>query len=365
MSRSTLTLREVRARAVNVPLQRPLYTSGGSLTTSPLVLIDLLTEEGVTGSAYVFCYTPIALKPVVDLIVGMAGWLRGETVAPLVLEQKIAARLRLLGPQGLTGIAAAGIDMAAWDALARAQDLPLARLLGGDQRPIPAYNSCGLGIIGAERAAAEAQELVAQADFGAIKVRLGYPTLHEDVAVVRAVRKAIGDDVLLMSDYNQSLNVAEAIRRAHALDDEGLYWIEEPIRADDYAGHAQISRDITTPIQIGENWWGSHDMAKSVAAGASDFVMPDAEKIGGVTGWLRAATLAHAHGLPVSGHLFPEISTHLLAATPTAHWLEYLDIASPILTQPLTIEKGQAVMRDAPGIGLEWNEDAVRRFRVE
>ncbi len=260
-------------------------------------------------------------------------------------------------------MATAGIDMAAWDALAKACGLPLARLLGGAPREVPAYNSCGLGIIGAERAAEEAQELAAPG-FGAIKVRLGYPEIKTDVEVIQAVKASVGEDVALMSDYNQSLSVAEAERRAAALEGEGLYWIEEPTRADDYSGHARVRRGAKIPIQIGENWWGPHDMAKSVGAGASDYAMADAMKIGGVTGWLRAAALAEAAGLPLSSHLFPEISAHLLAVAPTSHWLEYVDWANPILEEPLKVEDGHARAPDKPGTGISWDEEGVRRYLV-
>lgn len=359
----TLTIRGIRARAVDVPMPRPLATSGGTVGTAPLVLIDLHTEEGVTGCAYVFCYTPLALAPVSRLVASLEALLKGDAVAPLAITEKLQRRFRLLGPQGLTGIAMAGIDMAAWDALARARELPLVRLLGGEPRPIPAYNSCGLGIIGEARAAGEARELVAPG-FRAIKVRLGYPDLATDLAVVRAVRRAVGDDVLLMADYNQSLTVPEAIRRARALDPEGLVWIEEPTSADDFAGHAEIRREAATPIQLGENWWGPHDMAKSLAAGASDYVMPDAMKIGGVTGWLRAAALAEAAAVPASSHLFPELSTHLLAVTPTAHWLEYVDWANAVLAELLRLRDGHALVPEAPGIGLAWDEAAVARYLV-
>lgn len=167
-----------------------------------------------------------------------------------------------------------------------------------------------------------------------------------------------------MSDYNQSLSVAEASRRAAALEDEGLYWIEEPTRADDYSGHARIRRDAKTPIQIGENWWGPHDAAKSIEVGASDYVMPDAMKIGGVTGWLRTAALAEAAGIALSSHLFPEISAHLLAVSPTRHWLEYVDWANPILEKPLEIEDGHASTPDGEGIGVSWDEEAVRHYSV-
>lgn len=361
MSAAPLTIRRVTARAVNVPMRLPLATSGGTVATAPLVLVELETAEGVTGCGYVFAYTPAAVRPLAELTRNLEPWLKGDPVAPLAIERKLQARFRLLGPQGLTGMAAAAVDMAAWDALAKSAGLPLARLLGGELRATPAYNSCGLGIIGAEKAAAEAAELM-EPGFRAVKVRLGYPNLETDLAVVRAVRRAVGDGTVVLSDYNQSLTPAEAIRRGRALDAEGLAWIEEPTRADDYTGHAAIAREIATPVQLGENWWGSHDLAKSLAAGASDLLMPDACKIGGVSGWLRAAAQADAAALPVSSHLFPEVSAHLLAVTPTAHWLEWVDWASPILQEPARPEDGLLAPPDRPGIGIAWNEAAVARY---
>ncbi len=122
-------------------------------------------------------------------------------------------------------------------------------------------------------------------------------------------------------------------------------------------------RNAATPIQLGENWWGLPDMANSVAAGASDLAMPDAMKIGGVTGWQRAAALAAAaRGLPVSPHIFVEFSAHLMAVTPTAHWLEYLEKAGAVLQQPLRIENGDALPLEGHGAGLEWDEAAVARY---
>ena len=359
-----LTVRELRVRAVNVPMTRPLQTSSGTIRVAPLLLIDLHTKEGITGCAYLFCYTPLALKPVWELTVSLAGLIKGDRVAPLSIEQKLQRQFRLLGSQGVTGMAMAGIDMVAWDALAKACGLPLVRMLGGEPRPIPAYNSCGLGIIGAERAAAEAQELAAPG-FKAIKVRLGYPDARTDVEVVRAVRRAVGDAVHVMTDFNQSLSVPEAIQRLRSLDAEGLYWIEEPTLAEDFAGHAQIRHKTRTAIQMGENWWGPHEMSKCIAAGASDLAMLDVMKIGGITNWLRAVALAESAGLPLSSHLFPEISAHLLAASPTCHWLEYVDWANPMVQEFLRIENGHAVVPESPGIGISWDEAAVRHCIVE
>jgi mandelate racemase len=358
-----LTIRDLRVRAVDVPMRLPLETSGGAVRTAPLALIDLLTEEGVTGSTYLFCYTPLALKPTVELLKNLVPVIKGDRVAPVDLDQKLRRRFRLLGAKGVAGMALAGIDMAAWDALARAQEMPLVRLLGGERRPIPAYNSNGLGIIGKDRAAAEAQALAAPG-FQAIKVRLGYPDAKGDVEVVRAVRRSIADGVHLMSDYNQALSVPEAMTRIDALAGEGLHWVEEPTLADDFAGYAQIRAKARVPIQMGENWWGPHEMSLCVAAGATDFGMPDAMKIGGVTGWLRAAALGEAAAMPLSTHLFPEVSAHLLAVTPTRHWLEYVDWANPILEEPLKLENGHAIIADAAGSGIAWDEAGVERCLV-
>jgi mandelate racemase len=360
---SRLTISSLEVRAVHVPMRIPLQTSGGTVGVAPLALLDLHTSAGVTGRTYLFCYTPLVLKPVCELLANLAPILQERPLAPLELHRALHARFRLLGSKGIVGMALAGIDMAAWDALARVQGLPLARALGADAVEIGAYNSCGLGLIGAGLAPAEAESLVA-AGFTAIKVRLGYPTLEADIEVVRAVKSAIGDGVHLMSDYNQALSVPDAMRRVRALADEGLYWIEEPCLAHDHQGHARVRAVSRCPIQLGENWWGPEEMAASLAAGASDLGMPDAMKIGGVTGWMQAAALAQSSGLPISTHLFPEVSVHLLAATPTRHWLEFVDWASPILAQPMEIRNGKASVPDTPGTGIEWDEGAVGRYLV-
>ncbi|MDH3451052.1 MAG: mandelate racemase [Gammaproteobacteria bacterium] len=363
MSQDVLTIRELQVRAVDVPLSIPLHTGGGAVASAPLLLIDLLTEQGVTGRSYLFCYGAFVLRPMLELVRGLGEMLTGEAVAPQRLARLLDNRLRLLGAQGLAAMAAAGIDMAAWDAQAIAAGLPLARLLGGSLEPQTAYNSNGLGLVGAEQAAEQAVQLL-ENGLQAIKVRLGYPDWHEDLAVVDAVRAAIPGSTTLMADFNQCLGVADAVQRINALRDTGLFWVEEPTRADDYTGCARIRRESPLPIQLGENCWGPHDMAKALAAGACDFFMPDAMKIGGVTGWLRAAGQAHGAAVPLSSHLYPEISAHLLAVTPTAHYLEYVDWANPVLQQPAQIHAGKVTAPALPGTGLMWDEQAVARYRV-
>jgi mandelate racemase len=358
---SALTVRSVRARAVVVPMRRPLVTAGGSTEQAPLVLVDVLTESGITGCAYLFSPTPVVLKPLIELLRQTETLLQGRTAAPLEVQRHLRSTFTLLGTTGLVGMVIAVLDMALWDIQAKAVNVPLARLLGSDTDRVPAYNSTGLGLMGPLRCAEEAVELL-EHGFGAVKLRLGYSSLDEDLAAVRAVREAVSGCV--MSDYNQALSVPEALRRGRALDGEGLHWIEEPVRADDYHGHATISRVLGTPIQIGENFWWPQDMRKALDAEACDYVMPDLMRIGGVTGFLRAAGMAAAHDMPLSSHLFPEISAHLLAAAETRHWLEYVDWANPILHEPLRIEQGQAVIPQRPGHGMSWDEAAVARYEL-
>ncbi|HWD22674.1 MAG TPA: enolase C-terminal domain-like protein [Burkholderiales bacterium] len=356
-----MKIERIRARALAVPMKRPLATSTGKLNESALLLIDLQTDQDIVGRAYLFGLGRHNLAPIANLVDAMAGMVTGDPVAPFELERKLRARYTLLGVHNIVLFAMAGIDMAAWDALGQALGQPLARLLGGAPRPVAAYNSNGLGILSPKELAREAVELVEEG-FSAVKLRLGRSQAKHDLEALRVVKKAIGSEITLMVDFNQALSVAEAIRRGRMIDDEGgVFWIEEPVRADDFAGCARVAREVATPIQIGENFMGPEQMAQALAAGACDYAMPDAQRIGGVTGWMRAAALAQGAGVEMSSHLFPEASCHLLAVTPTCHWLEYVDWAAPILKEPLAVKDGLVSMPEKPGLGMTWNEAAVRR----
>ena len=358
----TMTITGLAVRPVTVPMRRPLRTASGTIGVAPLVLIDLATSTGLTGRSYLFALSPAHLKPIVALLEAMGEMISGSAVAPFGLERVLRGRYALLGVHNIVLFAMSGIDMAAWDAVAQAAGRPLVEVLGGTIRPIPAYNSNGLGIVPVGRLGREAEQLVAEG-FSAVNLRLGRPEAKEDLKAIRAVRKAIGPDVTLMCDFNQGLTANDAILRGRLIDDEGgLCWIEEPTRADDFDGNGRIADELLTPVQIGENFMGPEQMAQAIAAGASDYVMPDVQRIGGVTGWMRAAALAQAAGLEMSSHLFPEISAHLLAVTPTCHWLEYVDWATPILAEPAVVQKGCVLPSAGPGSGLRWDEKAVRKY---
>ena len=351
----------INARAVNVPIEYPVKTSVGIVSTAPLVLIDLQTSTGAVGRAYVFTYTPMALEATRQMVLSLGKAIEGHPLSPIDIDQMFTQKLRLLGRTGIAMMACAGIDMALWDALAVEQNLPLVRLLGGSIRPIKAYDSHSmdgleLGLLRAEKSMANG--------FEAIKTKIGYATLEEDLDIVRALRKAVGPKTQLLVDYNQGLNAPEAIRRIRALESEGISWVEEPTLQEDYIGHAKIREKVSLPIQMGENWCGTDEMQKALTVGACDLAMPDAMKIGGVTGWLRAAALAQIHGTPMSSHLFPEFSVHLLAVTPTCHYLERMDLAAPILQEPLAFKNGAATPPNVPGVGMAWDENAVQQYAV-
>jgi mandelate racemase len=358
-----LTLRAIRCVGVEVPMTYTLGTSRGIITKAPLLLIDLETKEDVTGHSYLWCYFPAAIPAIASILQEVERVVKGERLAPVDLWRKLSERFALIGVQGIVRMAMSAFDVAAWDALALAAGVPLATLLGSAPRRIPAYNSCGLGLMAPERLADEAEKLAA-GGFRAVKLRLGYPTLRDDLAALHAVKKRLGGEIVVMVDYNQALSLAQALERGRALDGEQIYWLEEPIRHDDYAGNATLARELETPIQIGENFSESSAMATALAAGAADYVMPDLERIGGVTGWLRAAAIATTHRIEMSSHLFPEVSAHLLAATPTCHFLEYVDWADKILQEPLAIADGFAVVPQRPGNGLTWDRKAVEKYRI-
>ncbi|MFC5499466.1 enolase C-terminal domain-like protein [Caenimonas terrae] len=361
---SGLRLRSVSCIAVEVPLRYVLGTSAATVRAAPLLLVEVLTEQGIVGRSYVFCYRRSGARSIATVLAEAAEVVRGHGIAPLAIAALLERRFALLGVTGVVRMALSALDMALWDAMAVAAGVPLAVLLGGIPRPLRAYNSCGLGLMTPQAAADEAEVLL-EGGMQAVKLRLGYATLADDLAVTRAVRRRLPDAVQLLVDYNQALGRVDALERGRALQSEGVAWLEEPIRHDDLAGNAEIARALDLPLQLGENFDGPKDLLQALQAGACDLVMPDVARIGGVSGWMQAAGVAHAHGIPMSSHLMPEVSAHLLAATPTCHWLEYVDWTDAIAAQPVRIENGCWPASERPGIGLEWDAEKVARYRME
>ena len=354
-----LIFKDLRARPLVLKLKRPVVARIATITHWPLILIDLYTEEGIVGRSYLEPYLIKSMRYLVPALNDLGDLLKGRTVAPLEVYDAARKSLHFVGYQGLSMIAVAGLDMAAWDALAKAADMPLCVLLGGSVGPVKSYNSNGLWLKEPDAVAAEAVQLRDEGGFCGLKLRLGRERFEDDLAAIEAVRRTVGADMQLMIDFNQGLTLADALQRCHMIDDLGLAWIEEPIIYDNLDGYAQLAAELKTPIQIGENFYGPRDLHLALQKKACDFVMPDFMRIGGVTGWLKAAAIAGAAGIPMSSHLYPEVAAQVMRVTETAHWLEWQDWADPVLQKPYEVRNGLLHIPDAPGVGLEWDEDAV------
>jgi mandelate racemase len=353
----------VRIRPAMVPIRRVLNTRVGRFTKGPFLLIDLELKGGGAGRALCFTFLPIALKVVPVLIADLVEGVKGRAISFAeagAVHDACQKRLSHLGHEGAAQMALSMFDMALHDALARAAGVPLYKLLGGTAAPIPTYHSCGLGIMEPADVAREAREMVVEhGGFTHMKLRMGREDAAGEVAAYKAVRSAIGPDVTISCDFNQALPSVSALETCRAIDGLGLAWIEEPVAYDDYETQARLARKLSTPVQVGENWWSWRVGKAAIEMGACDYVMPDLLRIGGATGWMRLAQAAAQRAVPFSSHLSPDYSAHMLAVTPTRHWLEFMDWGQDLLRDPLLPVKGFTTPRETPGTGVEWNEAAI------
>ncbi len=359
-----LIIKDVGVRLVSIPHEDSFASGHSSYDHTALVLIDIETNAGISGKGYLFAYHSSALKPLKVLIESITPLISGLPAAPVTIRRCLQKHFKYLGEEGMATMAMGGIDMACWDIVAKSAGLPLVRLLGGEPIPVQAYSSCALSSKDPaylERRAAQ----IAADGFNAAKMWLGHENSADDIAAIDAVRRGLGPDVKIMVDLGQRFNsVSEAMERIGPINDFGLSWLEEPLRWDDYEGHAALKDFCNAPVQLGENFWGPRYAAQALKAGAGDIYMIDAMNIGGISGWLETVPLFAAANIPVSSHVFPEISAHLLAVTPTAHWLEWWDWDKPILQDALFANDGYVTASDEPGIGVAWNEENVNAYLV-
>ena len=360
-----LTLKEIQVRPVVVKLKRPVVARIATMDEWPLILIDIYTNEGIVGRSYLEPYVIKSMRYLVPALHDLGTMLVGSSLSPIDLFERARKSLHFVGYEGLSMIAVSGLDMAIWDALAKAADMPLCVFLGGDLGSVKAYNSNGLWLKDPQQLGREAEELLKEGNFSALKLRLGRERSTEDLSAIKILKSSIGENIDLMVDFNQGLNMAEALDRCHKIDHLGLYWIEEPIVYDNLEGYAQLASQLETPIQLGENFYGPRELYKAIKMEASDFVMPDFMRIGGVTGWLRSAAIAGVAGIPVSTHLYPEVGAHVMRVTETAHWLEWQDWANPILLSPFEIKDGYLEIPNKVGIGLEWDEKSIKKYSYD
>jgi len=264
----------------------------------------------------------------------------------------------------ITSLSLAAIDTALWDLKCRRAGLPLWQCAGGAQQRVPVYTTEGGWLHhSARQLVDEAQSAKAQGFRGA-KMKVGRPSLAEDVARLAAVREAVGDAFDIMVDANQAFSVSEARRRAHAYAPLMLAWLEEPLPAEDLGGHVELARAASMPIAVGESLYHPSHFREYLARGACSIVQVDCARIGGITPWLKVAHLAETFNVAVCPHFLMELHVSLTAAVPNGAWVEYIPQLDSITASRMTMQDGYAVPPQAPGLGIEWDFAAIERAAV-
>jgi len=357
---------QVAVNVLRVPVAHPYVAAGRTVDANWHVLARVTTSDGVEGVGYIVYPRPDLMTAICHAARELGEHLVGMSVLePEAAWDRLARRGDWVGPGGLLHCALCPLDVAVWDAAGKTLGQPLRRLLGGHRDRLPTYASDGLWYsLSPDELAASARRH-ADAGFGAVKLRLGREATPElEARRVRAVRDAVGPDVRIMVDATESWSLAQARRAGRVLQDAGIAWLEDPVHHLDVAGLAELRRRLEVPIAAGEHLYHLDAFRALLEAQAVDVLILDLARVGGVTPWRKIAALAHAHGIPVCGHVVPEIQVHLLCAIPNGHLVEYVPRSAGILTSMPRLERGELIAPDAPGLGLELNDAAVRSCQV-
>ena len=354
----------VETVVVRLPLEPPILSALGAIRSFGCVLVRLHTDSGAVGENLVFTLNDRRTRVLRAMVEEMSDLLVGRDAGHIL---EFGARawkdINFLGHQGVTVVAISALDGALWDALGKEAGLPIHRLLGGARSSIPAYHSGGLWL------SASIDELVAEAQgflgdgFRAMKMRIGSPDPATDVARVKAVREAVGPHVRLMADANQGLNESQAIRLGRELEEFGLFWFEEPLAAWDLEGVARVAAALDTPIASGETEYTRYGFRRMIDLRSADVLMPDLQRVGGVSEFVRVGHMAEAWDIPVSSHLFPETSLQVLGGLSNALILEYMPWFSSLYNEAIAFEDGEAVVPERPGWGFTFDMDRVEKLK--
>jgi L-alanine-DL-glutamate epimerase-like enolase superfamily enzyme len=361
-----MKIRNVDVKVLKVPLDQPYTAAGRSVGANWHVMAEVTTDDGVTGFGYIVALNRMFIGTVAAATRELAPLLTGMSVAaPEAAWRKMARAGDWVGPGGLLHYAIAPLDIAIWDAFGKTLGQPVSRLLGGARDRLPVYASDGFWYsLSLDDLAASAKRAF-DAGFRAVKLRVGNEQ-HPDgeVARVRAVRDAVGPSVAIMVDATETWSVTRAIQTGKALQDAGVVWIEDPVSHTDIAGMARVTAALDTTVATGEHLYQLADFARLLEARGTGIALIDLGRIGGVTPWRHVASLAHGFGVPVGGHVLPEIHVHLLTAVPNAEVVEYVPRSRALLRAMPEINDGALVVPPGGGFGLELDPDAVRRFAV-
>jgi L-alanine-DL-glutamate epimerase-like enolase superfamily enzyme len=327
------------------------------------IVVRLRTDDGLSGVGYFSLLAPWAVKPFVAAVEHFAGRVVGED--PLQVES-ITSRFLAAGGDfaAVVSRAVSAVDVAMWDLKAKALGLPLHRLLGSAKDRVPVYAGYRLWWqYDIDTVARNAGEFAAEGH-KAIKYRMwGDGDLQACVDRTRAIREAVGPDVEMLLDINQNWAPDRALEIARAMEPYRLHWIEDPVQHEDFHSLHMLSDALHTPISTGESLDRVWEFRHLLESRAADVVIVDL-LVGGLTPWLKIAALCESFGKPIASHLAPEVLAHAIAAVPNGHIVEYLPWTTAIWQDPPKIEDGNLVFSDAPGLGLELDEAAVKALTV-
>jgi L-alanine-DL-glutamate epimerase-like enolase superfamily enzyme len=358
-------IEKVELRMVDLPPKVKRTDAIQSFVSQETPIVVVTDSDGATGIGYSYTIGTGGSSVMRLLADHLAPRLIGrdaDRIEAIWRELEYATHATTIG--AITALALAAIDTALWDLRAKRQRLPLWILAGGAKDRCPLYTTEG-GWLHIEPQALVDDALEARArGFRGSKIKVGRPHVSEDFARLAAVRKALGDGYEIMTDANQGFLLDEAIRRADRLRDLDLAWIEEPLPADDLDGHVRLSRSTATPIAVGESMYSIRHFREYMAKGACSIVQVDVARIGGITPWLKVAHAAEAFDIPVCPHFLMELHVSLTCAVPNGKYVEYIPQLDDLTTEGMAVEDGMAVAPSAPGIGIAWDWEAVKRRSV-
>jgi L-alanine-DL-glutamate epimerase-like enolase superfamily enzyme len=336
-----------------------------SFVTQETPIVRITCDDGAQGTGYSYTIGTGGSSVVALIRDHLAPRLIGRDASEVErLWKELFFHTHATAVGAITSLSLAAIDTALWDLKCLRANLPLWKCAGGAQPRVPAYTTEGGWLHhSAQQLVDEALSAEAQGFRGA-KMKVGRPTIAEDVARLAAVREATGDGFEIMVDANQAFTVAEARRRAHAYAPLMLGWLEEPLPAEDISGHVELAQSAPMPIAVGESLYHLSHFREYLARGACSIVQVDCARIGGITPWLKVAHLAEAFNVAVCPHFLMELHVSLTAAVPNGAWVEYIPQIDALATSRMTFTDGYAVPPEAPGLGIEWDYAAIERTAV-
>lgn len=350
----------VETRCVTVKLDKPIGSALGQLHSFGCILVFVHCDSGIVGENLIFTLNARRTRVLQSMVEEMADLVIGRDAGHIAGFWARAWRdINFLGHKGVPVVGISALDGALWDALGKMSNLPLYRILGGAQDRVPVYHSGGLWLSSSDKELVAEAERFAAAGFRAMKMRLGSPEPATDIARVRAVRTAIGPKIKLMADANQGLTESQAIRLGRALEEFDLTWFEEPLPAWDLDGLARVAAALDTPIASGETEYTRYGFRRMLELRSADILMPDLQRVGGVSEFIRVGHMAESYDIPVSSHLFPETSLQVLGALANTIYLEYMPWFSKLYNETIKFAEGQAIVPERPGWGFTFNQDYV------